>query len=195
MQLMEMRNSPDYPFLFMAWLDPVSGNSTVIPLPDDWYLVRPKPATSVARMQVQAPRGWCMTTRASCCVTHLLVMRRTGRSTRRYSPPSGPAPPVVCGRTTTSTSTRGSSCTTRFVPGHVVLVAAPSMVFLQKTDVPCPVSRLRFQCGGEGDDCDENESLVALAWVPPVDVDWYVAVEPVEPQLTQMVWTYTNVIN
>ena len=39
LQLMEMRNSPDWPFLFMAWLDPVSGNSTMMPLPDDWYLV------------------------------------------------------------------------------------------------------------------------------------------------------------
>jgi hypothetical protein len=38
MRLMEMRNSPDEPFLFMAWLDPVSGASTVIPLPDEWYL-------------------------------------------------------------------------------------------------------------------------------------------------------------
>ena len=36
-RLMELRTSPVFPYLFMAWLDPVSGNSTEIPLPDDWY--------------------------------------------------------------------------------------------------------------------------------------------------------------
>ncbi len=36
-----------------------------------------------------------------------------------------------------------------------------------------------------GDDCDEDEAIVALAWVPPTYVDWYVAVEPVEPQLVR----------
>ena len=52
------------------------------------------------------------------------------------------------------------------------------------------------QCGGTNDDdCPENEALVALAWVPPVPADFYVAVEPIEPQLTQLIWTYTNVIN
>jgi hypothetical protein len=84
------------------------------------------------------------------------------------------------------------------------------------------------ECGGDSDDCDEDETVLALAWVgarpptqptlacvgfrsscrwfgvpcnpgrspppvagtpvqvPPVYVDWYVAVEPVEPELTQV---------
>ena len=41
MQLLELRNSPQDPFLFVAWLDPTTGNSTLINLPGEWYEVRP----------------------------------------------------------------------------------------------------------------------------------------------------------
>jgi hypothetical protein len=51
------------------------------------------------------------------------------------------------------------------------------------------------ECGGSGDDCDEDETIVALLWVPPVYVDFYVAVEPIEPELTQMIWIWTNVVD
>ena len=34
---MEMRTSPLFPWLFMAWLDPLTGNSTEVPLPDQSY--------------------------------------------------------------------------------------------------------------------------------------------------------------
>jgi hypothetical protein len=37
LRLMEMRTSPLFPWIFMAWLDPVTGNSTEVPLPDEWY--------------------------------------------------------------------------------------------------------------------------------------------------------------
>lgn len=37
LRLMEMRTSPLFPWIFMAWLNPVTGNSTEIPLPDEWY--------------------------------------------------------------------------------------------------------------------------------------------------------------
>ena len=37
LRLMELRTSIDFPWIFMAFLDPVSGNSTEIALPDDWY--------------------------------------------------------------------------------------------------------------------------------------------------------------
>ena len=35
LRLLELRSSPLFPWLFMAWLDPVSGNSTEVPLPDE----------------------------------------------------------------------------------------------------------------------------------------------------------------
>lgn len=35
--LLEMRNSSSAPFLFMAWLDPYTGNSTQLDMPEDWY--------------------------------------------------------------------------------------------------------------------------------------------------------------
>jgi len=37
LRLMEMRTSPLFPWLFMAWLDPLTGNSTEVPLPDQSY--------------------------------------------------------------------------------------------------------------------------------------------------------------
>ena len=37
LRLMEMRTSPLFPWIFMAWLDPLSGNSSLIELPSDWY--------------------------------------------------------------------------------------------------------------------------------------------------------------
>jgi hypothetical protein len=36
-RLLEMRVSPLFPWIFMAFLDPSTGNSTEIPLPDQWY--------------------------------------------------------------------------------------------------------------------------------------------------------------
>ena len=37
LRLMEMRTSPLFPWIFVAWLNPETGNSTEVPLPDEWY--------------------------------------------------------------------------------------------------------------------------------------------------------------
>ena len=37
MVLLELRTSVAAPFLFMAFLDPITGRSTQIPLDEDWY--------------------------------------------------------------------------------------------------------------------------------------------------------------
>jgi hypothetical protein len=31
-----------------------------------------------------------------------------------------------------------------------------------------------------------------MEWVPPAYTDMYVAVEPIEPELTQLSWVWTN---
>jgi hypothetical protein len=54
--------------------------------------------------------------------------------------------------------------------------------------------KLYDECGGHDDSCDENECLCYLEWQPGDYVDFYVAVEPVEPQLTQAVWVWTDKI-
>ena len=36
-KLLELRTSPEFPWLFLAWLDPNTGNSTQLELPPDWY--------------------------------------------------------------------------------------------------------------------------------------------------------------
>lgn len=38
--------------------------------------------------------------------------------------------------------------------------------------MPLLVHRRVVQCGGESDDCDEDEAIVYLEWVPPAFVDW-----------------------
>ena len=48
--------------------------------------------------------------------------------------------------------------------------------------------KLYDECGGRVDDCDENETILWLDWTQPGYVFWDIAVEPVEYQLTQMVW-------
>ncbi len=55
--------------------------------------------------------------------------------------------------------------------------------------------------GGQGlggsttTDCDENEAIVSMQPFAPGEDFWYVFVEPIEPELTQMVWVWTNVVN
>ena len=128
MKLMEMRNSPDDPFLFMAWLDPVTGASTLVDMPDwgDWYLnYELDPMIYLTQWAGSSRRVWS------------------------YDPINN-----------------------------------------------CAWFKLYDECGGNGDDdCAENEAILALPWVPPAYVDWDVAVEPVEPQLTQMIWVWTDVVN
>jgi len=34
--------------------------------------------------------------------------------------------------------------------------------------------------------------VATLQWVPPEYVDWYVNVEPIEPELTQLIYVWTN---
>ena len=46
----------------------------------------------------------------------------------------------------------------------------------------------------QADDCDEAESVVYLEWTGGDYVDWYVAIEPVEPELTQLTWVWTDKI-
>ncbi len=50
--------------------------------------------------------------------------------------------------------------------------------------------KLYDECNG-ADDCDENESIVYLDWATGY-VDWYVAVEPIEPEMTQLTWIWTD---
>jgi len=123
MELMELRNSPESPFLFMAWLNPVNGTSTLIPLPDDWY------------------QDWEID-------PQIFPTQWTGSTRRVWS--------------------------YDYINNYAWF-------------------KMYDECGGDSDDCDEDETVLALAWVPPVYVDWYVAVEPVEPELTQFIWTNTSV--
>ncbi len=52
--------------------------------------------------------------------------------------------------------------------------------------------KLYDECSGApSDDCDENESIVYLDWATGY-VDWYVAVEPIEPEMTQLTWIWTD---
>ena len=37
-----------------------------------------------------------------------------------------------------------------------------------------------------------NTAVATLQWVPPEYVDWYVNVEPIEPELTQLIYVWTN---
>lgn len=129
MQLMELRNSPDYPYLFMSWLDPVSGNSTTLPnMADDWYL------------------NWEID-------PQIFPTQWTGSNRRVWT----------------------------YDPVNQV-----------------PWFKMYDECGGNADDdqdCTENETILFLPWVPPNFVGWEVAVEPIEPQLTQMIWVWTDVVN
>ena len=153
LQLMEMRNSPLAPFLFMAWLDPVTGASVQMPLPDDWWQNWEVDPQIFAQWPGSTRRVWSYD-----YVNNYAWFKLYDEVHRR-----------VVG---------GSACCCVFVVrglmGRGVLPFAA-----------CGVASA-VQCGGQDDDCDESEALVALAWVPPVYVDWYVAVEPVEPELTQV---------
>lgn len=124
--LLEMRNSMDAPFLYMAWLDPVSGNSTEVPLPDDWYL-------DWELDPMIFPSQW------------------PGSQHRVWS----------------------------FDPIN-------NYAYFKLYD----------ECGGTSSDCDEDESVVYMEYQKTIfgnDTYWDVAVEPIEPQLTQMIWVDTNV--
>ena len=53
------------------------------------------------------------------------------------------------------------------------------------------------ECGGDSSDCTEDETVLYIDWYTD-DFGrnvtyWDVAVEPIEPQLTQMIWIDTNV--
>jgi len=37
-----------------------------------------------------------------------------------------------------------------------------------------------------------STAVATLQWVPPEYVDWYVNVEPIEPELTQLIYVWTN---
>lgn len=124
-QLMELRNSDDAPFFFAAWLDPETGNSTEIPLPEDWYLDwELDPQIFPDQWPGSQRRTW------------------TYDNVNQYM-----------------------------------------------------WALMYDECGGTSDDCDENAALVYLEWLPGNYTDWYVAVEPIEPELTQLVWINTTVVH
>jgi hypothetical protein len=57
------------------------------------------------------------------------------------------------------------------------------------------VAWLKFydECNGTTEDCDENETIVYLDWFGAGATYFYTEVEPVEPELTQMIWVPTSV--
>jgi hypothetical protein len=123
LRILELRTSPLFPFLFFAFIDPVTGASTQVPFPDEWYQdwdidpnvfpdQWPGSLRRVWDFDRENQRGWF---------------------------------------------------------------------------------KLYDECGGV-DDCDENESIVYFTTNPASEVFFYVAVEPVEPELTQLIWTPTNII-
>jgi len=121
--LLEMRTSPEAPWIFMATLDPSSGKSTQLPLPDEWY------------------KDWD--------IDPEVFPEQWPGSTRRvwdYDP-------------------------------------LQSYAWFKLYD----------ECD-QADDCDENESIVYLEWTSGDYVDWYVAVEPIEPEMTQLTWIWTDKI-
>jgi len=125
LRLMEMRNSELSPFLFMAWLDPATGDSTLMPLDVDWW------------------QDWEL--------DPMIFTDQWPGSTHRvwsYDPVNNIA-----------------------------------------------IFKLYDECGGMSDDCDEDDSIVALTWVPPAWVGFNVLVEPTEPQLTQLTWVWTDVVH
>ena len=121
--LMELRTSPVEPWIFMAWLNPATGASTLVPLPSDWwqdYDIDPD----------VFPGQWA----------------GSKRRVWAYDP---------------------VDCVAWF--------------------------KLYDECNGVTSDCDENETIVYLDYFGQGATYWYVEVEPVEPELTQMIWVSTSV--
>jgi hypothetical protein len=126
MRLIEMRNSSDFPYLFLAWLDPANGTSTQIAMPNEWY------------------DNWDID-------PNIFPDQWPGSERRVWS-----VDPV------------------------------DNLVWFKLYD----------ECGGSTtSDCDENELVAYLEWMPGDYVDFYVAVEPIEPELTQLIWVWTNVVH
>jgi hypothetical protein len=121
LRLLEVRTSLLEPFFFMAWLDPVSGNSSLVPLPEDFYKMYDlDPEIYPDQWPGSKRRVWA------------------------YDP-------------------------------------VDNVAWLKMYD----------ECD-QADDCTEDETLVSMEWVPPAYTDMYVAVEPIEPELTQLSWVWTN---
>lgn len=121
MQLLELRTSSVAPFLAMVWLDPVSGNSTFIQMPNEWW--------------------------------------QSFDIDPNYYP----------------TQWKGS---------------------LRRVWTWDPINnwawfKLYDECSYV-DDCDEDDTIVYLDIFNTTYNDWYVAVEPEEPELTQLTWAWTN---
>lgn len=122
-RILELRTSPLFPFLFFAFIDPVSGVSKEVPFPDEFYLnfdIDPN----------VFPDQW------------------PGSRNRVWD--------------FDSVNQRGWF-------------------------------KMYDECGGV-DDCDENEAIVYFTTDPASEDFFYVAVEPVEPELTQLIWTPTGQI-
>lgn len=85
----------------------------------------------------------------------------------------------------------GDRCQRRSCPPHVITTRLSPPAYLRRW------FKLYDECG-QADDCDENESIVYLEWAGSGDgkdyVDWYVAVEPIEPEMTQLTWVWADKI-
>ena len=121
--LLEMRTSPVAPWIFMATLDPVTGQSKQLPLPDEWY------------------KNWDID-------PEIYPEQWPGSSRRMwdYDP----------------------------IQNYAWF-------------------KLYDECD-QADDCSEDEAIVYLEWSKGDYVDWYVAVEPIEPEMTQLTWVWTDKI-
>ncbi len=138
-RLLEMRTSPDAPFLFMAWLDPSTGVSTLLDQPSDWYEAFDiDPNIFPDQWPGSQRRVWSWDP-----VDLRFWAKMYDECGTQVSGGGGGA--VVGGSTTT--------------------------------------------------DCDENEAIVSLQPFASGEDFWYVFVEPVEPELTQMVWVWTDVVH
>ena len=123
MTLMELRTSPVEPWIFMAFLNPATGNSTQIPLEDGWW----------SQWDIDPeifPGQWA----------------GSKRRVWAYDP-------------------------------------VDNVAWLKLYD----------ECDGTTEDCDENETIVYLDYFGSGATFFYTEVEPVEPELTQMIWVPTSV--
>jgi hypothetical protein len=98
--LMEMRTSQEFPFIFMALLDPVTGASRELPLPDDWY----------KQWDIDAEVYPCVAPRAApCCNCN---PNKTKPAASKPTENNGQAARAASGIMTPSRALPGSSCTT-----------------------------------------------------------------------------------
>ena len=123
LRILELRTSPLFPWLFFAYIDPVTGASTEVPFPDEWY------------------EDWDID-------PNVFPTQWPGSQRRVWD--------------FDSVNQRGWF-------------------------------KFYDECGGV-DDCDENETIIYFTTNPESEEFFYVAVEPVEPQLTQLLWTPTSQI-